>query len=195
MSSCRHKTISGARAFTLIELVLAAALAATFSVAVLGTLTRIPRRREHMPRQPAWRESESALLSVVEMDLLNASGIRARPSGISLKGFCRLDAERKRVVHLPATVTYEVGAAAGQSWLLRRQSFLDPAGVPRRQTDLVCHGVKKIAVVAGDSGEAGPVSPAARRWQPVPAAVTVTLTLGKPGSEEDRQVRRLLCLR
>jgi type II secretory pathway component PulJ len=194
----RHKTSRKSGAFTLIEMVLATALAASVMVALLGVLARVARRQERAPQRDGSETVEEPLLALIETDLLNADAIKPDQNGFSVKGLCRLDRASKRISHLPAVVTYQVREAGGRSWLVRRQTSPDAGAEPREESDLVCLGVEKLTL----AGKGGPLQPAAGRripqgWVAVPRAVILAVTFTAVGRSDGKEpvLKRVLHMR
>ncbi|MHC4716351.1 MAG: hypothetical protein ACYS5V_05225 [Planctomycetota bacterium] len=188
-----------AAAFTLIETVLATALAATVMVAALAMLTRFGGWRRDRAAGDGPRAVADAVMRVVEADLLAGRTVQLGSSDFAVDGYGWLDPATGRPTHLPARVIYRIRQAGGRSWLVRRQTAPDEAGTARTSRELLCRGVERIVL----SEPIGPgEEPAQRPWRvglgdpvPVPATLKVTLTLDEGADGTGPTVERIIHLR
>lgn len=197
MSSFRYRKIKTRRAFTLIEMALATALAASIMVAVLGVLARFSRSREGRVAGASNEAIEEAVVSVIETDLLNAETLEPLRDGVTIKGFGCIDADTKCISHFPAEIVYQVRPAGTSTWLIRRQTRTGPTGQVRTQSELVCRGVTKFALVPiGEPAKEQAPERGQKQSLPAPAGAKLTITFGDaPAKSKQRSVERVLYLR
>jgi len=135
--------------FTLLEMLLATALAAILMVGVLGLITDIGSSQlaaaesEEPGRSPtAALEAWAALL---REDLEHAREVDlSQPNELRLVGTHALDSARREATHRPVEVVYRMEEIDGRSVLVREQAALDVATNRNVQRDLVCGGVDRF---------------------------------------------------
>ena len=157
------------KGLTLIELMVALAIAALLTTAVLGVTGRLLRAEVLNRRAAAGLSRTSGLEYLLEMDLLHAQRFRCRDNGFELQSVAALRAEDLETAHLGSLVRYEVREIAGRSWLVRTQQSVAAGDFTR----LVCSGVKAVSLRPAKGERAVRSS---RRWRPVPERVIVTAT-------------------
>lgn len=154
--------------FTLVEVVVAMAIACLLTLAAMGTissLTRSCRLDQHRSSEATLVSGLQALLST---DLANAKECRMAAGG-GLDLHCRAGLEPKSLElrHLPALVTYKAVKVGEMSWLVRTQQSLTGEV---KYTELVCSGVAGIGPpMTADLADAE--NPGA--WGPAPATVVL----------------------
>ena len=167
------------RAFTILELLAATALAALLMLAVLHVIGSVGRTRAAMARWPETGMWRADLLDTLRRDLTGSTGIRYDPAGVTLTGHAAVDRDTLATSDEPVTVVYAVETIAGRSWLCRRQSSRAANG-QRAWKELLAPDVTTFAVRPGARGSAVlPQSSAGDNGQAVPAAVVVEI--GGPG--------------
>ncbi len=204
MWCCRDKQ-APASGFSLIEMVLATALAASLMVAVLLARTRVARGRAGRAVAPDDAARERALLAAIETDLLNARSLELGPEGIVIHGYAGFDAATRTIVSTPVRIVYEVRKAGGRRWLVRRQWRGRRAGRPGPavvEAELVCDGVERLGLEPVRDAPAGAGQPRAADTQPTdqpapkPRAVKLTATFSAAGEGGPaRSIQRVLHLR
>jgi prepilin-type N-terminal cleavage/methylation domain-containing protein len=126
------------RAFTLVEMLVASALAAALMLAVMQIVGAIGRSRLAMARSTGVEPWRTDLLDTLRWDLANASSARFRAGRLLLSGHGALEGRSLTPRHEPAEVTYETAALGERSWLVRRQSPRSGYAHGERSTELLC---------------------------------------------------------
>jgi len=188
-----------ATAFTLIETLLATALAATVMVAALGVLARFRGWRGARAEGDSPRAAAEAAVRVIEADLLTGRTVRLGSEQVEIEGFGWLDPATGAATQRPARIAYRVAGAGGRSWLIRRQSAPDEAGVLRATDELLCRGVARMELIEPAAPGDEPAQPArpvpGKEFAPVPEAVKLTLVLDPGPDAPARTIERIIALR
>ncbi|MCY2927476.1 MAG: prepilin-type N-terminal cleavage/methylation domain-containing protein [Planctomycetota bacterium] len=149
--------------FTLVEVVVAMAIACLLTVAAMRTITSVTRSCRLDQHRSEEATLAAGLRSLLSSDLGSAKGSRM-PAGGGLDLHCRAGLEPKTLErrHLPNVVTYKTVKIGEVSYLLRTQQSLTGAA---KFTELVCSGVTGIGPpVTADPADAE--NPGA--WGPAP---------------------------
>ncbi len=157
--------MTGKRALTLVEMVVALAIVCLLAVACLQVtvgLARAQRAAEADRNEFTW---DSSLEQLLTTDLLQASHVRRTRGGFELRALAQLQGHSMALEHLPVRVGYEVRRAGPTSLLVRTQRRADG----RQQSELVCCGAGKVSVTAGSSSG----KKLSGAWKTMPEAVTV----------------------
>lgn len=170
-----------ARAFTIIELLLATVLSTVLMIGVLAVITRLGApdsaaasstgRHGDSPSTVA-SEVIEPLMSLLREDLGLARVMEAaKPNEIALEGYAGLDGQSHERTHRPVRVHYRIEFIDGRPWLVRRQAALDVLTNQNIQRDLVCSGVTRIELTTittetGDSDAAAKHKVAGKRISP-----------------------------
>ncbi len=135
--------MSDARAFTLLELLLATALTAVLMVGVLAVVADLGAPEAAAGPAPD-RERDRALeacLDLLHEDLSHAVAVDAsKANEVTLVGYASLDGGARERSHRPVRVRYTLERIDGRSWLVRRQDALDVKTNETVHRDLVCCG-------------------------------------------------------
>lgn len=135
--------MSNARAFTLLELLLATALTAVLMVGVLAVVANLGAPEAaagHVPDRERNRALE-ACLDLLREDLAHAVAVDAsQANALTLVGYAALDDRARERTHRPVRVRYGLERIDGRAWLVRRQDALDVKTNETVQRDLVCCG-------------------------------------------------------
>ena len=141
------------RAFTIVELLIATALAAMLMAGVLRVTATIrvnpAGALDQGSRQNRWVER---LVEQVAWDLANARSIEFNENEITMAGYGfrdRMNAKPDNdppinTAHRPVSVRYELTGQAGQRWLLRLQTNLDELTNRNTWASLLCGGVERF---------------------------------------------------
>lgn len=142
LRSCPCHPDFARRAFTLMELMLASAIAAILMAGVLSVVSGLSRDRRRMEAR-AQAAEPTVLLDLVRRDLANAQTMHAREDGaIVLVGHGAIDHKSMSANGRLAKVVYRVAAGA----LLREQMYLDDPIRPDRWSEVVAVRVERIAI-------------------------------------------------
>jgi hypothetical protein len=160
------------RALTLVELVVALAVAA---LQVVSTLARTERVASAAEETDALGDSLRLLLVG---DLLNADRTRETAGGFTIRTHTYLAPGAAAPQHLPSLVTYEVRKVGQRSCLFRRQQCLAEA----ETSDLVATGIQAVKL-------AGTGKSTVDDWRGLAPVVTVTVEFTK-GAKTDFVIRR-----
>lgn len=139
------------KAFTIVELLVASALATVLMVGVLHVVGSIKHDRVNSQEHAAAIPLEN-LVHLLAWDLTNARTIVQKNGKIVLEGYCALDRDvfdvtrdpTASVLHEPVVVEYSVWKDNGHSWLTRRQTHLNDLSNRNAWTEVVCRGVAGI---------------------------------------------------
>ena len=157
---------------TLTELMVALALTGLLAAAALRIAGGLLRGTlSHQDPVPADQVQES-VRDLLVMDIVHADRYLPSTKGLELMTRARLSADTLELRHLPTQVSYGTVEIGGRSWLRRTQQM--PSG--DRRTDLVCSGVRGIAMVLPQSN--GPPAPGQWRAIDPKAAIRIDTTTG-----------------
>ncbi len=145
------------RAFTLIELLAATALAGVLMVGVLGVITSLGRTKQQMRllEDGAPTPHIERFLDLLRLDLTHGelTGHFRGQGPIEIAGHGGLDPRALTITHRPASIVYGVRELGGALWLVREQTLLDEPTNRRTTTALVLRGVSAVALTPGDLAE------------------------------------------
>lgn len=162
------------KAFTILEMLAATALAALLMLAVLHVIGSVGRTRAALAREfdPAWR---AQVLETLRLDLTHSTGVRYEPNGVTLTGHAGLDRATLAPDHKPVTVAYGLATVAGRNWLYRRQT---PRAGSGRQPwrELLCADVTTFSVRPAAAPADRPAAHGDQEEEPLPVAVSVEIT-------------------
>jgi hypothetical protein len=130
------------RAFTIVELLAATALAAllfTTALYVIRSIRPVPAAETGWP---------TALSTQLGWDIDNAAVIRPDSRGLTLAGYGSLDPATLEPTHVPVGVAYVLHPIAGKTWLFREQTDLRPGSSEATFTEAVCGDVQSFTVTA-----------------------------------------------
>ena len=166
------------RAFTLIELVASAVLAAMMMIALVNVIWSAARDTRQLRDEQLTRASVTLLIDRLRADLHNARGISFDAGGITLHGFIGEDPTTLGSTLLLATVRYESVRIGEHQALLRRHS--EGGRSTREPIWIGCRGLKIEPLAEMDPEDADLPDPAAGDLPPIPSSFRVTL-LGHKG--------------
>ncbi len=141
---------------TLVELLLASALATVLMVGVLAVVTNLtmtekalnPLRGESGKNKAMTLEELDAWASLLREDLNHAGRIEALASGeVQLTGYQAMVGSAREVTHRVATVRYQMQEVDGRRWVVRRQTMRDGLAGAQTTRDLVGAGVRRFELV------------------------------------------------
>lgn len=139
--------MSRCNGFTLLELLLAAALSAILMVGVLGVVSNLGDLAVAEPEVAAGDPSLEAFLDLLGEDLEHAQAVdTSQPNRVRLTGPVGLNAHSRERSHRPVEVEYTLQTIAGERWIVRRQASLDELTNRNVQIDLVCRGIGSLNV-------------------------------------------------
>ena len=195
MLCCRNDKVSETAAFTLVEVLVATALAGSIMIAALAVLTRMAREADRGEQPSPDMQVQQRLLSLIEADLLNATRFRTHNNGFSVRGVSFIDGETMRIGQAPVDVVYQVKNAGQQKWLLRRQTGVDVMGVTRTHVELVCSGIENLTLVAeGPLQEQSPLADASE-GSPMPRSIRARIVFQSADQGGQAKLERVLHLR
>jgi prepilin-type N-terminal cleavage/methylation domain-containing protein len=138
--------------FTLLELLLATALAGALMVLVL-TVTASVRRAEPVLRDPSPDGKAMARLEeLIQRDAAMGAKMQIKSNELVIEGYSRLEPKTLRPLHGATRVTYRLVGRNGHGYLLRQQTDLDNLTNRESQVELVMAGVSGFAVETGALG-------------------------------------------
>jgi len=165
------------RAFTILELLAATALAALLMLAVFHVVGTLGASRAAVAATSGNGATvRGDLLDTLRRDLAGATQVSFRANGMTLTGHGSLDRATLLARQEPVLVDYGLVVIGGRRWLVRRQGPRDglsraPAWTELVRPDVVGFSVRPAAVagVVADVGN----GPGDSTKQDVPAAVTI----------------------
>lgn len=182
--------MTGARGFTLLELLLATVLSVMLMLGVLAVVTdlstdpeTIPSRGERFAAQQT--QTLDAWVRLLRGDLAHAIQVNAEtPSRVEMLGSGALDERGRSRTHRPVKVTYALETLDGRRWLVRRQTAQDSLVAHATQRDLVCRGVQRFELIAEGS------APTTREGLQSASAATIApeAVSGESGDNAERDV-------
>jgi hypothetical protein len=175
MSHSRElRRFRGSGGFTLVEVVLATALAATLMVAVLGVTASLGRSQRTFAKQATREANRSALMELLRRDLDGAQDATLDNGRIELIVHSALDPVTLEPAQRPARVVYRVVTHQAGSGLIREQLLLDQdTSAPWKE--IVAWGVTGLNAQAVRGGGAGQTGPPSAGTPSVPDSVRVDL--------------------
>ncbi|NJL32449.1 MAG: prepilin-type N-terminal cleavage/methylation domain-containing protein [Phycisphaerales bacterium] len=155
---------NGHRGFTLVELLMASALATMLMVGVLAVISQLARPSS-IKVSPVDLTIKAPLVSETELDawarLLRdelAQMVRlVRLSGneLELIGYQALQGNERQVTHRPVRVRYELVEIDGRKHVIREQKALDVRTNQAVERDMICNGLQRFAVVLRETTPTG----------------------------------------
>ena len=140
--------MSTRRAFSLIEMLLAAALVAMLMAAVLALLGGINRDVRTMRQASQHDPGAQSAADLLSRDLVNAQSVTASEfrigTGVTIVGNAGIDRDTLGLDGRLVRVTYRVGPDGA---LRREQSYLDDPDRPQRWESLAALGISELSVV------------------------------------------------
>lgn len=149
---------SSPQAFTLLEMVLAVALAAMLMVLVLAVSANVRRTQSKLDRDPQDTTAEMRLVGLIERDLAEASEIEASADGFSLTGTGRLDDGRLGNRHGSTRTTYRIADVSGQRCLLREQTEIESLTNQNSQLELLGSGIDRLDLGLPPQAQSGSIA-------------------------------------
>ncbi len=193
-----------ARGFTLLELLMATALAAMLMVGVLAVVASIasPAHEAAQTRGQGVRgigqvvsdaPPVDAWVALLREDLAHARSVKAQPDGsLVLAGYTGLAGAGRERSHRPAVVTYSVKRIEGRDWLVRRQVLLDVLSNQNVQNDLVAAGVSRFEVLRDGKAPAVALTPPVGRGDNPEAGQPDDAPGDAPGDAPDEPAEPLM---
>jgi len=187
------------QAFTLIELVMASALAALLMLGVLTVLTGITRDRQRLSAsRSSDAASRSVLVEIVRRDLSCSTELTVLLDGaIQLHSFAAVDASTLQPVDRPSLVTYRIGDGDGLGLLVRQQEMQDEPVQPLPLRSLLaCHvrqfEVERLRDALNGSSDANAKAEAdSLKQRDIPNRVRLRIAF----SDSAAAIDQVLCLR
>ncbi len=174
------------KAYTLIELLVAMALASALMVTVMTLLASLDRHQTQMKKATATLTLDHRLAEVITRDLLHAQRGIFLPNEIQLTSYHHLDPQTFSASHRPVQVIYRLHADEAGSCLVRDQYALDvtPSSAQARvSTSLLAWGVRQFAI-APIHESTTPENDAKPSWSTVQHD-------GRPGIQIERPPRQV----
>jgi hypothetical protein len=128
------------RAFTLLELILATALAGALLGGVLAASSRLSREGRALAARAGEPRAED-VFGLIRRDLINAASIRTVSSDLILRGYGGIDPRTLSSTSRLIQVSYRVRPGVG---LVRQQEYLDDLSHPARWSELVLCGATQL---------------------------------------------------
>lgn len=143
------------RAFTLLELLAATALAAVLMVVLLQVVAAMARGKVVLERDAAAHTApwQADLVENLRWDLTNTVEGTAEPGRLRLSGHGSLDRATLDSGHRPVNVSYAIEQLGGRPWLVRRQSPRGGLTNERGWSELVCPDVASFVVEPVDAAD------------------------------------------
>lgn len=139
------------RAFTLLELLMAAALSAVLMIGVLGVVSRLgsAAMASTTGDQVIGELPVESWVRLLRQDVSQAKRVTVPGDNqLTILGYSGLNASSRQGVHLPVLIQYQIQTVNNHPWLIRRQSPLDAHSNQKPLRDLVCGGIKRFELIA-----------------------------------------------
>ncbi len=155
------------RGFTMVEMLMATALAGVLMVGVMTVVVRLYSPPESSVQSLATGRGLDRWVHLLNRELSSAQSLQvaADQSTLTLTGPLGLDQVQRQSTHRPVQLRYRLVVIAGGTWLLREQESLDESTNQRMQRDLVGGPFQRLQFV---------VLPTARVTSPSSSASTLT---------------------
>ena len=162
------------QAFTLIELVASAVLAAMMMIALMNVVWSATRDARMLKKTDAARASTTLLADRLRTDFQNARGITVGGNDVILQGYLSEDPKTSDPTLLPATVQYQIVSVREHRVLLRT---VNGPGGSKSEPVWIGMGALQIEPLAEvDAEDMLQPDPAAGGLAPMPTSLRVTLT-------------------
>jgi len=133
-------------AFTIVELLVASALASILVVALLGTLRSLAIQRKTLFDGGTVEPWRTSLTEQLRWDLCNSRQIEAHPEEIRLAGFASRDFQTDCATFRPCEIIYSICDDGRRHWLVRKEVHTDDLKFDNSRSEVVCAGVARLAV-------------------------------------------------
>lgn len=167
------------RAMTAIEVLVATMLASLMLGSVVGLLGALSRQQKALRTtdvSPPWHQQ---FIEQFSWDLTNSRQFAASSEGVRLAGFAGRHFSTGRATGRPTDVEYYMIEAAGDRWLMRRETHRDERSNVSSRTEAVCRGVGRLqfgsAVIDQGVTVRGPKLAVSQELTPLPDRVVVQL--------------------
>ena len=182
------------RGFTLIEIMVALAIAAMLSMAAMAVVANLARSQAASKRTEGAAFMKTGLRRLLATDVDHADRYRVLPNGIELHSRAAIDPASLEVRHFESVIGYKTIELGADVWLVREQQS-EMSGM---LTELASKGVKTISIEPINQDNTplpnnmrGPATRSVGifrpqglgEWSPMPQGVRVTLELSGSGSE------------
>ncbi|MCC6580943.1 MAG: prepilin-type N-terminal cleavage/methylation domain-containing protein [Phycisphaeraceae bacterium] len=142
-------------AFTLIELLLASALAAMLMVGLLAVTKQLGRNAVARANMHDGVKLDRTL-DILRRDLAQCSLVRQSDDGIALRGYASLDEPSRELSQKPVEILYRIVStddADQADWLVRIQKSNRTLTNESPQLDVICRGIHQLALSIPMNGE------------------------------------------
>jgi prepilin-type N-terminal cleavage/methylation domain-containing protein len=134
------------RGLTLIELLVATALASMLLVAVMSLLKTLAVKRKVLVEQTAMAPWQQSLEEQLRWDLTHARRFEFAAESLWLMGYAARDFATGVITHRRSEVVYRLVRLGERTWLLREETQPDMLSNGNRRRELVCCGLTTIAM-------------------------------------------------
>lgn len=155
---------------TLVEMVVALAIAAVLLAGTLTVTARLPRSQGRLHQRTERSSVTEALSRLLNLDVLQADQVRLLPNRVELRTHATLSPAGE-VRHVPGFVAYSLRDVSGRTWLVRRQQCADG----KTSTALVCSEVTGVEMPLPATADSQPAD-AAEAWRNLPDGPRINLT-------------------
>ncbi len=133
--------------FTIMELLIASALASILMIGILFATTQQARQVQRQQKQSSPTELDS-IVQLLRRDLMLATACRIKDQQIQLQGYFKLDEKTFSQTQQPAQVIYRLADIDQETWLIRHQQ--DPTSLTLQDSsaNLVCKGITSMQLLA-----------------------------------------------
>ena len=135
------------RGFTIMELLIASALAAILMIGILVATTQQARQVQRQQKRTSPTELDS-LIQLLRHDLMLAQTCRIKDDLIHLQGYFKRDPKTHQQTQQPAQVIYRLVELGQDTWLIRHQR--DPKNLTLEDStaNLLCKGITSMQLLA-----------------------------------------------
>lgn len=166
------------RAFTLIEMLAATALAALLMIALLSVIASLGRTRAAMNRADEAQQWHEGVVEMIRLDLVNSTSVTTDRDAITIEGHVLLDASDRSATQRLGMVRYHLRSIGNRTWLVRSQQPRNGGQIARTVTELLCPDVRGISLTVYDRRlhlDRGSASPGAPAIKSMPGTVRLTI--------------------
>jgi prepilin-type N-terminal cleavage/methylation domain-containing protein len=145
------------KGFSLIELVVAAALSTLLFVGIVQVLRGIQTQHQVAIRadeKTRWHES---FVRPLESDLSTARSLVVSPYRIEFVGYAATDDETRNALFRPGRIIYEIQYREDSAFVMRHEKLLDEQAGAKKASEFVCLGIHRFELMGFD--------PSRRAWR------------------------------
>ena len=161
-------------AFTLIELIASALLAAMMMVALMNVVWSAARDTRQLTREGLLKSSVSQLAERLRADFQNARGVSLQGGVVTLRGYLAENTQTLETTFQPGAIQYSAASVGAYRALVR--TMIGPTGAMREVIWVGFGDIQLEALIEAEEEDELAPDPAAGGLPEIPASLRVTLT-------------------